>query len=159
MEIKFVVIDEVEDFIKRFTARELVLLPQAQTMLVTFSEGEKDLSGRLKNKKGYLNDLLGHAIAEYQRCKDFALPNRYDSAFAVFELIQRAHAYGVIRDVKQQTIAYEQEIERLKKQLDDCMTLNQKMALENKRLHNLVPNFDSRKGKTEVGNVGGIPKP
>ena len=151
MERRSVVIAEVEDFIKRFTNRELVLLPEAKTMIVTFSEGEKDFWGRPKKSKGYLNDLLGHAIAEYQLNKDITPQMRLGSAYLVFDMIQRAHAYGVIRDTKQQAMVYEQEIDQLKKRLDACMTLNKKLTEENKLLRRFSP--ITKKGNTEVGEV------
>jgi hypothetical protein len=145
-----VVVAEVEDFIKRFTSGELVLLPEAKTMIVTATEG-KNFLGRPKKITRNFNDLLGHAIAEYQLQKDVNPRIRLDSAYTVLDLIQRAHAYGVIRDTKQQAMAYEQEIERLKEQLHACRTLNNKLTQENKTLHNLLPN--AKKDDTEVGDV------
>lgn len=150
MERLSVVVTEVEDFIKRFTSGELVLLPEAKMMIVTTTEG-KNFLGRQKKIKRNLNDLLGHAIAKYQHDKDVNPLNHLGSAYTVLDLIQRAHAYGVIRDVKQQSMAYEQEIERLKEQLYACMALNKKLTQENKRLHNLLPN--AKKGNTEVGDI------
>jgi len=74
-------------------------------------------------------------------------------AYKVLTLIQRARAFNLIRDTKQQAREYEQEIEQLKERVNNLLKLNNELVLENKRLHNLVPNAKKGKGDTEVGEV------
>jgi uncharacterized protein YlxW (UPF0749 family) len=93
-------------------------------------------------------------VATYQFEKDLGnLRVRLESAYKVLSLIQKARAFNLIRDTKQQAREYEQEIEQLKEQIDNLRTLNDKLTIENKRLHNLVGRTN-RQGDTEIGDVG-----
>lgn len=145
-----VVLTEVEDFITRFKNGELVLTPESKTMTITYEEG-KNWRGKPKTVTKSYCDRLGLAIAKYQYEKDISSQTRLSAAYELLDLIQRARAFGVIRDVKQQVFQYEQQIEQLKEQITPLRTLNTKLTEENKYLHNLLPN--AKKGKTEVGDV------
>ena len=142
-----VVILEVEDFIKRFNKGELVLSPEAKSMIMSTPDG-KNFLGRPKKKSKSLPDLLGWAIGAYQLHKDNS-PYQLERAYEVLDIIERCRAFGFIRDAKQQAVHYEQEIEQLKQQLASLRELNNKLTLENKRLHNLLGDL----GRSEVGDV------
>lgn len=148
MERSSVVITEVEDFIKRFSNGDLVLAPEARKLTWTAELG-KNFLGRPKKITRELPDIIGCAIAHYQHSKDISPPLQFQSASDLLDLIQRARAFGVIRNPKQQARAYEQEIEQLKERINSLSELNKKLKLENKTLHNLV---DSR-GGTQVGDI------
>jgi hypothetical protein len=126
----------------------LFLSPEARKMTWTAEIG-KIFLGRPKKMQRCLPDIIGCAIAVYQHNKDVSPRLRFESASELLDLIQRARAFRVIRNPKQQARAYEQEIEQLKEQINSLTDLNKKLALENKRLHNLVDN----RGDTQVGDV------
>ncbi len=157
MEKQSVVIAEVEDFIKRWKSGELILTPEIRNATVTSEEG-KNFLGMTKKRTVNLPNEIGYAVATYQLQKDLKNPREtLQIAYEVLALIQRARAFGFISDPKQQAKEYEQEIERLKKQVDNLKTLNEKLTIENKRLHNLLPNKPNKtkgKGDTEIGEVG-----
>ena len=153
MERPSVVIAEVEDFIKHYDSGELVLTLEAKKM--TFIEDlGRNFLGLPKKRKRPFPDCLAHAMTAYKLDKDIKPRSRLESAYDLLDLIQRGRAYGIIRDPKQQAIAYEQEIERLKEQIGNLKNLNDKLTMENKRLHNLVPNKTKGQGDTEIGDVG-----
>jgi hypothetical protein len=145
-----IIISEVEEFITRFKNEELVLSPESKTMTATFDEGKNWLGKPKRVTKPYC-DVLGMVIARYQFQKDLDSYNQFTEAYRLLDLIQRARAFGIVRDAKKQAIQYEQQIEQLKEQLANLRTLNAKLVEENKYLHNLLPK--ERKGKTEVGDV------
>ena len=148
-----VIIAEVENFIKRWNNGELLLTPQAKEMIVDYTRDEKNFWGKPKHFKKPLPDYLGYAVTSYQEAREMGF-SRYlfDKAYALLDTIQRARAYRVIVDTKQQVTDYEKKIESLKEQNAKLRDLNTRLALENKRLHNLLPP-DTKKGDTEVGSV------
>jgi hypothetical protein len=155
MEKQSVVITEVEDFIKRWTSGELIFTLETQNMTITYEIG-KNFLGMTKKHTVNLPNNIGYAVATYQLQKDLGNPRaRLERAYEVLALIQKARAFNLIRDTKQQAREYEQEIEQLKERVNSLVKLNNELVLENKRLHNLVPNRAKSKGDTEVGDVSG----
>jgi hypothetical protein len=152
MEKQSVVIAEVEDFIKRWTSGELIFIPETRKMTMIYEIGKNFLGMTKKRTVNFPNEI-GAAVATYQLQKDLGNPRaRLEMAYEVLALIQRARAFGLISDSKQQARAYETEIEQLKEQIANLRDLNDKLTLENKRLHNLLgPKADT--GDTEVGDV------
>lgn len=154
MEKQSAVITEVEDFIKRWTSGELIFTPETRKMAITYDVG-KNFLGMTKKRTINLPNEIGYAITDYQLQKDLGNPRaKLEMAYNVLALIQRARAFNLIRDAKQQAREYEQEIEQLKERVNNLLKLNNELVLENKRLHNLVPNAKKGKGDTEVGEVG-----
>jgi hypothetical protein len=151
MESQSVVIAEVEDFIKKFSGGELVLSSEARTMTWSTRIGKNFLGLQRKIKKSF-PDAFGYTIANYQIDRELSPSLRLKSAYDLLDLIQRARAWGVIKNVKQQAFAYEQEIEKLKEQIANLKSLNEKLTVENKRLHNPVPEKRNNKN-TQVGDV------
>jgi hypothetical protein len=151
MEKQNVVVTEVDDFIKHWTSGELIFTPETQNMTITFKIG-KNFLGMIKKHTVNLPNEIGRAVATYQFHKDFRNPQAtLESAYHVLVLVQKARAFGLIRDPKQQTREYEQEIEQLKERVNSLTELNNKLALENKRLHNLLGG--NSRGGAEVGDV------
>jgi len=144
---------EVDDFIKRWNNGELVLTEQANTLLVTYSTGDKNFWGKPKMFKKTLPDYLGWAVATYQYDRELGLSRfLYDTAYTLLDTLQRARAYKAIVDTKQQITDYERQIQNLNEQNAHLRELNRKLADENKRLHNLLPP-QTRFGDSEVGDV------
>jgi hypothetical protein len=155
MEKQSVVITEVEDFIKRWTSGELIFTPETRNMTITYETG-KNFLGMTKKRTVNLPNEIGDAVATYQLQKDLGNPRtRLERAYEVLALIQKVRAFNRIRDAKQQARESEQEIEQLKERVNSLVRLNNELVLENKRLHNLVPNRTKSKGDTEVGDVSG----
>ncbi len=158
MERQSVVIIEVEDFIRRWDAKELVFTPEAKTLTSEFYDGKNFWR---RPKKHYVNfpNEIGQAIAEYKWYKDFQNPAlAFKTAFQILAMVQKAYAFGVIKETTQQTRDFEHEILQLKEELEQCKeqgdrlrNLNGKLTFENKRLHNLVP--DAQRGKKEIGGT------
>jgi cysteinyl-tRNA synthetase len=148
-----IILAQVDDFIKRWNNGELVLTDQAKDLEITFSIGEKHFWGSPKILKKRLPDYVGWAIARYQYERELGLSRVFlDTAYELLDTIQRARAYRAIVDTKQQITDYEKQIENLKEQNSSLRDLNTKLAMENKRLRNLLP-ADTRMGDTEVGDV------
>jgi hypothetical protein len=150
MEKQSVVITEVEDFIRDFENGTQVVSPKGNKMKYWIQVGTYWF-GIPKKKYQSFPDALGNAIADYQKFKEMKSELQLQSAFHLLDLIQLARAHHLLEDAKQETRNYLQEIEQLKKELADCRKLNNKLAQENKILHNLLP--PSKKGKTQVGDV------
>jgi hypothetical protein len=148
-----VVLGEVELFVKRWNAGELVLTPQANNMIITYSTDEKNFLGKPKMYKKTLPDYLGFVIATYQELRERGrVIDFLDQAYQLMDTIQRARAFQCIVDKTQQVTDYQQQIENLKKQNSSLRDLNAKLARENKMLRNLLPP-NTRVGDTEVGDV------
>jgi len=147
---QYVIINEVEDFLRRWKIGELVLTPASLTMVVIVEEG-KNFFGRPKQHKVNFPNEIGTAISNYQLQKDVGnYRSILQSAYELLTLVQRARTFGVLKDTKLQIKDYEEEIQQLKQRIDYLMKLNEKLLDENKKLHNLLPNA---KGRTEVGDV------
>lgn len=156
-----VVITEVEEFLKRYRSGEEVLTSKAEILETTFTTTKKNWLGRevkVQDTKAYCS-ALGYEIAIYLATKDAHPSGVWEEAYNLLDLIERARAFGALLNAKQQAFHYEQEIERLKEQVDNLRKLNKDLATENKRLGNLLPD-EIKKGKnnglgdTEVGDVG-----
>jgi hypothetical protein len=152
MEKQSAVIAEVEDFIKRFDNGILVLSSEGKKATYWIAT-EKNWLGRFKKQKQSLPDAIGVAVATYQKHKDMEPRLQLVKAYDLLDIIQVARAHGFVINLKQQARDYEQEIERLKEQIDNLKTLNDKLIAENKRLHNLVPDRTKGRGDTEIGDV------
>jgi hypothetical protein len=150
---KNVIIAEVDDFVRRFSSGELILVPEARKMIWQGTFGEKNFLGRPKLLKKPLPDMLGYCIAIYQLAQTSNGSHLVlEKAYELLDLVQRIRAYGFIRNPQQQARNYEEEIEQLKERVNSLAELNKRLVLENKRLHNLVDN--NNKGGAEVGEVG-----
>lgn len=147
-----VVIAEVEDFVKRFSSGELILAPEAKDYSDIQTIG-KNFLGRPKIVKTKLPSALGYYIATYQFQTDINPRARLETAYELLAMIQRARAFGIIKDPKQQTKDYEHEIEQLKERINSLIKLNDKLVQENKTLHNFVGHKSKGKGDTEIGDV------
>src|SRR4030067_1999526 len=103
-------IREADLFVRQWTSGEITVnFERAKDLQIT-SQEEKNFWGRpKKRKKPFCNDL-GVLISEYQLCRDVGTPERrYQSAFELLSLVNRAYAFGAIKNVKQQQRDYEQE--------------------------------------------------
>jgi hypothetical protein len=69
-------------------------------------------------------------------------------------LVEKGRVFGAIRNAKQQQHNYEQEILRLKEQIENLKKLNDKLIAENKLLHGIADEKTKGKGGTEIGDVG-----
>ncbi len=149
-----VVINEVEVFLKAYNERSIVITPEARTFVVTFKENKKGFLGREKivvTKNNYC-DAIGGAITAYQVSKELNYRLKWDNAYELLDLIQRGKVYGVIKDKEKQERDYQAEIDQLKQRLDSLQKLNDKLVIENKRLHNLIPEKKTS-GEWEAGDV------
>jgi hypothetical protein len=154
-----VVIAEVEEFLKAYKAGEQIITAESRTMTVTTTTFKKGWFGGLKKVKETTNfcDALGDAIASYQASKELDYYLKWEHAYTLLSFIQRARTFGVILNAKQQQQDYEQEIQRLKEQIDNLKKLNDKLIAENKILHGIAngkANYKTKgKGDTEIGDV------
>jgi hypothetical protein len=155
-----VVILEVEEFLKAYKANEEIITPYAKTMTLTVTKVEKGWLGRPRTVtyKSNFCDALGNAIAAYQGAKELNYMLKWEHAYKLLDLVQRGRVFGAIRNAKQQQQNYEQEILRLKEQIENLKKLNDKLIAENKILHGLadVKTNSKAKGKGdgEIGDVG-----
>jgi hypothetical protein len=150
-----VVIDELDEFVKRWNNGELILTTEAKTMIIDYTVHDiKNLFGKPKKLAKSLPDYLGWAIGAYQYIREEGYsPDLMDMAYQLLDVIQRARAWRLLIDTNQQISDYEKQIELLKEENARLRTLNTKLAEENKKLHNLLPS-STRLGDTEVGDVG-----
>jgi hypothetical protein len=154
-----VVIAEVEEFLKAYKAGEEIITSEAQNMIATITETKQGLFGRQKTvtyKKDF-RDAIGGAIAAYQASTEINYKLKWEQAFELLDLIQRARVFGAIRNAKQQQQHFEEENLRLKEQVANLKKLNDKLLEENKLLHGLVDQkIKDNKGKDNkmVGDVG-----
>jgi hypothetical protein len=150
------IIQEADDFIDKWTSGEIVVNYERANVLESTTEAGKNFWGKPKKLKHQFCNDLGFLIARYQLHRDIDTAiGRYEAAFNLMMLVQKGWAFGALKDVKQQTRDHEQESERLKEQNDALRKLNDKLAIENKRLRNLLPNVvNKQKGDTEIGDVG-----
>jgi|WetSurMetagenome_2_1015567.scaffolds.fasta_scaffold376680_2 hypothetical protein len=147
-----VVIAEVEEFLKAYKDGNIILTPEAQKLTTTTTEYRKrwiGISKKVVTSKAFC-DSIGAAIAAYQVSKELNYQLKWENAYTLLDLIQRARAFGAVKDKNQQEKDYLTEIEQLKQRADSLQKLNNKLVAENKRLHNLVP----EKKEWEAGDVG-----
>jgi hypothetical protein len=152
------IIQEADDFTHKWTNGEIIVnYERAKSLEITMEEG-KNFWGRPKKRKYPFCNNIGTLIANYQFQRDIGtLTGRYQAALDLMALVHRGWAFNALKDAKQQQRDYEQEIERLKEQIDTLRKLNDKFVTENKRLRNLLPNaVTNGKGDTEVSDVGKI---
>jgi hypothetical protein len=155
-----VVITEVEEFLKAYKAGEEIITPEAQKMTLTTTKTKKGWLGRPKKiiESNNFCDAIGEAITNYQVGKELSYPLKWEHAFTLLDLIQRARVFGVLRNAKQQQRHSEEEILRLKEELDNLKRQYDEVSKENKMMHNIVDaNTDDKnkgKGNTVVGDVG-----
>jgi hypothetical protein len=151
-----VVIAEVDEFLKAYKDGEQIITAEAKTMTVTTTTFKKGWFGRLKKVNATTNfcDALGDAIASYQASKEIDYYLNWGRAYQLLSLIQRARTFGVILNATQRQQNYEQEIQRLKEQIDNLKKLNGKLITENKILHGIANGKTKGKGDTEIGDVG-----
>ncbi len=155
---KGAIIDEAEKFIDQWSKGDIVIIAErVKTLTYTYVDG-KDIFRRAKKHTTSFPNELGFKIATYQFQKDFGSDRELvESAFDLTALVQKARAYEAIKDKNQQQKDYEQEIERLKQRLDSLQKLNDKLVIDNKRLHNIV---DANKNKGQWGTeIGDVSKP
>lgn len=150
------IIQEADDFTHKWTNGEITVnYEKAKSLTITMEEG-KNFWGRPKKRVHPFCNDIGTLIARYQVQRDIGtLQEQYIAAFDLMNLVHRGWAFNALKDAKDQQRDYEQEIERLKEQIDTLRKLNDKLAIENKRLRNLLPNaVKKEKEGTEVGDVG-----
>jgi hypothetical protein len=155
-----VVISEVEEFLKAYKSGEEIITQEAQNLTATTTDYKKGWFGRQKKIVESHNfcDAIGEAIAQYQLAKELNYQLKWEKAYALLDLIQRARVFGVLRNLKQQQRHSEEETLRLREELDNLKRQYDEVIEENKIMHNVVDantdNKSKRKGNTEVGDVG-----
>jgi hypothetical protein len=147
----------VEEFLNNYkSGEEKIDTVRAKDLTVTTTIIEKNWLGRPKQvaHKTFFSDALGGAIASYQASKEVGYNFRWEAAYKLLDLVQKGRVFGAIRNAKQQRQNYEQEIARLKEQVESLKTLNDKLLAENKLLHGIADTKTKDKGDTEIGDVG-----
>lgn len=149
------IIQEADDFTHKWTTGEIIVdYEMAKTLRFTTQRDETNFLGRPKKHTESFCNVIGYQVAHYQLTRDTGtMRDRYDAAFELMALVQRARAFNAFKDATKQQRDYEQEIESLKERINNLLKLNNELALDNKRLHNLLPNAPKGKGDTEVGEV------
>lgn len=156
-----VVLSEVEEFLKAYkTGEEKIDIMKAKELTATSTDVEKGWLGRPKKviRRQIFSDALGSAIAAYQASKELNYNLMWEQAYSLLDLVQRGRVFGAIRNAKQQRQNYEQEVIRLKEQIENLEKLNDKLIAENKLLHGIADaktgQKNNGKGDTEIGDVG-----
>lgn len=152
------IVQAADDFTNKWTKNEIVVdFERAKDLQITETdETETNFLGRPKKKKHAFCNEIGFLIAKYQLYRDTGTPRElYNAAFELMSVVQKGQAFNAFKDTTQEQRNYEQEIERLNQQLESTRKLNDKLAKENKRLHNLLPDALRKKsdGNTEIGDV------
>ncbi len=109
------------------------------------------------NQKNFC-DAIGASIAGYQVSKELSYRLKWENAYILLDLIQRARVFGVVKDKTQQERDYLGEIEQLKQRVNSLQKLNNKLVLENKRLRSLLPEKIFRNGKQVMSVYNSIVK-
>jgi hypothetical protein len=150
------IIEEADKFVDQWTKGEVVVVKEKmENATYRYYEG-KDWWGRPKKHVTLFANEIGYKIATYQYHRGFGISSMAnEAAYELITVVQRAKASGLLKDLKQQQRDYEQEIESLKERLDSCQKLNEKLVLDNKRLHILVDKNVSKSGQggTEIGDI------
>lgn len=156
---QYTILEEADKILQQWTTNQLVVnYEKSKDMTYSYNEG-KDFLGRPKRHKQSFADAFGYYIATYQFQKDAGLlRDRLIAAYELVDIVQRARAHNALIDATQQQSDYKREIEQLKERYESLKKLNEKLVIENKRLHNLVDeNTNNKKGQWEIGDVGKKP--
>src|SRR4030066_2476985 len=116
-----VVLTEAEEFLKSYKAGKEIITKEARNLTATTTVYKKGLFGRQKKvvKTRPFSDAIGEAFAQYQLAKELNYQYRWQKAYELVDLVQRARVFGVVLSAKQQQRKSEVEILRLKEELDN----------------------------------------
>jgi transcriptional regulator with PAS, ATPase and Fis domain len=148
MEKESSVIVQVEDFIKRIHDGDLVVTDEAKTLTLNL-QVDKVMGIRSMKCLGTLADLLGKAMACYQFHRDdksvFSVI-RTESAYDLLNLIERARAYNVIKEVNvtNKLTECQEQNQRLKDNQQKLETEILRLKRENEELHKALDLFGGR---------------
>lgn len=155
------VINEVEDFIRRFHDGDSVVTSNAQKMIYTIPK-ESKLGLTSTRQKSYA-DLLGWAIAAYQFHKDTSTDHeRLLMAYELLDEIERGRTHGVIKDNIKQVEKFkycQDENKQLKETKIQLEAEILKLKEENEELHKALENLGGKRISTvKSGNRSPIVK-
>ena len=144
------VLDEVEDFIKRFHSGDILITPQAKTIQLEIPP--KALMGAESYEIRTYTDMLGWAIGAYQYYKDRPeLGRQLDCAYHLLDFIERGRTHGVIKNLNL-TIKLKEcqkENKRLKERAVKLQMKIESLKTQNAELHKALNLFA---GETDVTN-------